>query len=207
MAAGCGRARRHPPRNSWVLPRAESLEGGWHTGTCPRSLQQLCQSHAGLPHVLDAAPVTFGDNRSWGAARKRPPPSAGCFRDTSTNVAAELSISSLLFGNRPGAGGNAPLGVQLSPGGVATPSQRRAGSSAPCSHLHLSFSIPPGELQPAGPASEAAGDAEQEAQRWICIPWEGSQGSPEERGAASFRGRTSRVFTVIRGCSQDPAPS
>lgn len=137
MAAGCGRARRHPPHSWWVLPRAGSLEGGCHTGTCPRSLQQPCQSHAGLPRVLDAAPVTFRDNRSWGAARKRPPPSAGYFRDASTNVAAKLSVSSLLFGNRPGAGGNAPLGVQPFPGGVATPSRRRAGSLAPCSHLHL----------------------------------------------------------------------
>lgn len=131
----------------------------------PRSLEQRWQSHAGLPCVLDAAPVTsrVSCNWSWGAAQKQPPPSAGYFRDTSMTAVAKLSISSFLFGNRPGAGGNAPLGVQQLPGGLATEQALCPGGvralpwlPAPISifiSTSISISILPGELEPAGPAS------------------------------------------------------
>lgn len=36
VAAGCGQARRHPPRRLRALPRAEPCDRGWHPGMGPR---------------------------------------------------------------------------------------------------------------------------------------------------------------------------
>lgn len=80
--------------------------------------------------------------------------------------------------------------VQPFPGGLATGlAPCRGGvsgsASAPCSHLHLHPAWGAGAHGTGLRAGEAGADAEQEAWRWICIPWEVLQTPAEERGAAS----------------------